>query len=116
MLRSRVRTPADPPNGTVAQLARAIGSYPVGRRFESYLCHQTKERKNNMPKNLLTVREIVENFLENTDIKLVKNEEYEQVMGWYDMIVALPRHEYDELLYIKDKYYADVEGWCEEDE
>lgn len=69
-----------------------------------------------MPKNLLTVREIVENFLENTDIKLVKNEEYEKVMGWYEEIIAIPKLEYDDLLYIKDKYYADIEGWCEDDE
>lgn len=69
-----------------------------------------------MPKNLLTVREIVENFLENTDIKLVKNEEYEKVMGWYDMIVALPRHEYDELLDIRDRYYASQLNWSDETE
>lgn len=68
-----------------------------------------------MPKELLTVKDIIENFLESTDIKLEKNKEYEQVMGWYDMIVALPKHEYDELLYIKDKYYAITEGECEED-
>ena len=27
-------------NGGIAQLARAIGSYPIGRRFESYSRHQ----------------------------------------------------------------------------
>lgn len=69
-----------------------------------------------MPKNLLTVREIVENFLENTDIKLLKNEEYEQIMSWYDMIVALPKHEYDELLDIRDRYYASQLNWSDETE
>lgn len=69
-----------------------------------------------MPKNVLTVKEIIENFLESTNIKLAKNEEYEQVMGWYDMIVALPRHEYDELLDIRDRYYASQLNWSDETE
>lgn len=69
-----------------------------------------------MPKNLLTVRNLIENFLGNTDIKLVKNEEYEKVMDWYDTIIAISELEYRDLLYIKDKYYADVEGWCEDNE
>lgn len=30
-------------NGEVAQLARASGSYPAGRRFESHLRYQIKE-------------------------------------------------------------------------
>ena len=63
-----------------------------------------------MPKNLLTVRDLIENFLENTDIKLVKNEEYEKVMGWYEEIIAIPKVEYSDLMDIKHKYYADVWG------
>lgn len=55
-------------------------------------------------KDILTVKEIMENFLENTDIKMEKNEVYERVMGWYDMIVALPRHEYEKLVAKAAKY------------
>ena len=69
-----------------------------------------------MPKNVLTVRDIVENFLENTDIKLVKNEEYEKVMGWYEEIIAIPKLEYDELLKTKDDYYASQLNWSDETE
>lgn len=46
----------------------------------------------------LTVREIIENFLENVDIKLAKNEEYEKVMGYYEKIIAIPKFEYTQLL------------------
>ena len=46
----------------------------------------------------LTVRQIIENFLENTDIKLVKNEEYERVMEWYEKIIAVPEFEYKQLI------------------
>lgn len=56
-----------------------------------------------MPKNLLTVRDIIENFLENTDIQLVKNEEYEKVMGWYEKIIAIPAFEYRQLVYAQNK-------------
>lgn len=46
----------------------------------------------------LTVRDIIENFLENIEVKLVKNEEYEKVMGYYEKIVAIPEFEYTQLL------------------
>ena len=69
-----------------------------------------------MPKDVLTVRDLIENFLENIDIKLEKNEEYEKVMGWYAEIIALPKLEYRDLLYIKDKYYASQLNWTDESE
>lgn len=47
---------------------------------------------------ILTVRDIIENFLENIDIKLVKNEEYERIMGYYEKIIAIPEFEYTQLL------------------
>jgi hypothetical protein len=46
----------------------------------------------------LTVRDIIENFLENIEVNLVKNEEYEKVMGYYEKIVAIPEFEYTQLL------------------
>lgn len=46
----------------------------------------------------LTVRDIIENFLENIEVKLVKNEEYEKVMRYYEKIVAIPEFEYTQLL------------------
>jgi hypothetical protein len=46
----------------------------------------------------LTVKDIIENFLENIEVKLVKNEEYEKVMGYYEKIVAIPEFEYTQLL------------------
>lgn len=49
----------------------------------------------------LTVRDIIENFLENIEVKLVKNEEYEKVMGYYEKIVAIPEFEYTQLLLVQ---------------
>ena len=46
----------------------------------------------------LTVRDIIENFLDNLGVKMVKNEEYEKVMGYYEKIVAIPEFEYKQLL------------------
>ena len=46
----------------------------------------------------LTVRDIIENFLENIEVKLIKNEEYEKVMGYYEKIIAIPEFEYTQLL------------------
>lgn len=56
-----------------------------------------------MPKKILTVRDILEHFLETTDIKLVKDEEYEKVMGWYENIIAIPVFEYRQLVYAQNK-------------
>lgn len=47
---------------------------------------------------IVTVRDIIENFLESTDIKIVKNEEYEKVMEWYEKIAAVPMFEYKQLV------------------
>lgn len=51
----------------------------------------------------ITVREMLESFLEIVNIKLTKNEEYEKVMGWYDEIIAVPKHEYNELMKGKEQ-------------
>ena len=67
-----------------------------------------------MPKKLLTVKDIVESFLTNHNVELDAADMY--ILGLYNDLVVLPKLEYDELLYIKDKYYADVEDWCEDDE
>ena len=37
--RSGVQIPPPQPHGSIAQLARAFGSYPECHRFESYLSH-----------------------------------------------------------------------------
>ena len=76
---------------------------------------------------VITVKDIVENFLENTDIKIVKDETYDYVMGLYDNIVAVPYNEYKRLLKkqeeydeleedynnLRDKYDNEI-GWCED--
>ena len=76
---------------------------------------------------VITVKDIVENFLENTDIKIVKDETYDYVMGLYDNIVAVPYNEYKRLLKKQEEYdeleedynnlrdkYDDEIGWCED--
>ena len=78
----------------------------------------------------VSVRAIIENFIETVGIPVKKDENYEFVMGLYDNIMAVPYNEYKELLYtskkfdelleeyndIRNKYYADVVDWCDEDE
>ena len=44
--RSWVQVPPPQPYGSVAQLARAFGSYPECHRFESYLSHYPEALKN----------------------------------------------------------------------
>ena len=76
---------------------------------------------------VITVKDIVENFLENTDIKIVKDETYDYVMGLYDNIVAVPYNEYKRLLKKQEEYdeleedynnlrdkYDDEIGCCED--
>ena len=62
-----------------------------------------------MPERV-TVRDIIENFLDSTDIKITKNEEYELVMSWYEKIIAVPEFEYRQLLYAQDKLDKIMEG------
>jgi hypothetical protein len=76
---------------------------------------------------ITTVKDIVENFLESTDIKIAKDETYDYVMGLYDQIVAVPyneykcllkkQEEYDELEEsynnLRDRYDSEI-GWCED--
>ena len=76
---------------------------------------------------IITVKDIVENFLESTDIKITKDETYDHVMGLYDNIVAVPYNEYKRLLKkqeeydeleedynnLRDKYDSEI-GWCED--
>ncbi len=84
-----------------------------------------------MPKaGYLSVKDVIENFIETVGIPVKKDENYEFVMNLYDNIMAVPYNEYKELLYksdkfdelledyndIRKKYYADVEGWCEDNE
>ena len=77
---------------------------------------------------ITTVKDIIENFLESTDIKITKDETYDYVMGLYDNIVAVPYNEYKRLLKKQEEYdeleedynnlrdrYDNEIGWCEED-
>ena len=77
---------------------------------------------------IITVKDIVENFLESTNIQVVKDETYDYVMGLYDKIVAVPYNEYKRLLKKQEEYdeleedynnlrdrYDNEIGWCEED-
>ena len=77
---------------------------------------------------ITTVKDIIENFLESTDIKITKDETYDYVMGLYDQIVAAPYNEYKRLLEKQEQYdeleedynnlrnrYDNEIGWCEED-
>ena len=76
---------------------------------------------------ITTVKDIIENFLESTDIKITKDETYDYVMGLYDNIVAVPYNEYKRLLKKQEEYdeleesynklrdtYDDEIGWCED--
>ena len=76
---------------------------------------------------IITVKDIVENFLESTDIKITKDETYDYVMGLYDNIVAVPYNEYKRLLEKQEQYdeleedynnlrnrYDNEIGWCED--
>ena len=78
---------------------------------------------------IITVKNIIENFLESTDIKITKDETYDYVMGLYDNIVAVPYNEYKRLLKKQEQYdeleedynnlrdrYDNEIGWCEDDE
>ena len=78
---------------------------------------------------IITVKNIIENFLESTDIKITKDETYDYVMGLYDQIVAVPYNEYKHLLKKQEQYdeleedynnlrnkYDNEIGWCEDDE
>ena len=77
---------------------------------------------------ITTVKDIIENFLESTDIKITKDETYDYVMGLYDQIAAVPYNEYKRLLEKQEEYdeleedynnlrdrYDNEIGWCEED-
>ena len=77
---------------------------------------------------ITTVKDIIENFLESTNIKIAKDETYDYVMGLYDQIVAVPYNEYKRLLKTQEEYddleedynnlrdkYDNEIGWCEED-
>ena len=55
---------------------------------------------------ITTVKDIVMNFLENKNIDLDATDMY--ILGLYDDLVAISKHTYEDLLYIKDKYYADI--------
>ena len=76
---------------------------------------------------IITVKNIIENFLESTDIKITKDETYDYVMGLYDNIVAVPYNEYKHLLKKQEQYdeleedynnlrdrYDNEIGWCED--
>ena len=58
----------------------------------------------------LTVREIIENFLENAHIELVKNENYEKVMKLYEKIIAIPKFEYTQLILAQKELDKRMEG------
>ena len=56
-------------NGEVAQLARASGSYPAGRRFESHLRYQIKTVLQNVVQFFIVYKKIsicqLQNYLIN---------------------------------------------------
>ena len=57
---------------------------------------------------IVTVKDIVENFLASKNIELDGTDMY--ILGLYDDLVAVPYPEYKQLLYVKDLYQAMLEG------
>ena len=57
---------------------------------------------------IVTVKDIVENFLTSSGIDLDATDLY--ILGLYDDLVAVPYPEYKQLLYYKDLYQAMLDG------
>lgn len=57
---------------------------------------------------VVTVKDIVENFLAGKNIELDGTDMY--VLGLYDDLAAVPYPEYKQLLYVKNLYQTMLEG------
>jgi hypothetical protein len=52
---------------------------------------------------IVTVKDLMEHFLDIIGVTLPPTEEYEKVMDYYDKLVAVPYFEYKQLMYAQTK-------------